>query len=79
MNVVRIPARQGHPVPKTAYRAKGPFPQSLYEMNKTLDPGEVEAPPGATAQNSWTQVPTLICSYCGAHVPANQTEDHECA
>lgn len=48
-------------------------------MNKVLDPGEIEQPPGATAQNSWTEIVTLICSLCGTRVPANHTEDHECA
>lgn len=84
MKVTRVQVRQGHPVPQTAYRAKGPFPQDIYAVvisHDTVpqsDNGGPELPIGSTAQNGWKEVPLMICSLCNAQVPANATESHSC-
>lgn len=85
MRITRVQTRQGHPVPKAAYRSKGPFPEELYtrvavhDSPEQSDGGGLAIPLGATSQNGWQEVRLMVCSLCRAEVPANATESHSCA
>lgn len=81
MRVIRRPAYQGHAVPETAGRPKGPFPSEVlappvitYDDN---DPDDIY-PPGATAQNNYQGVILYKCRACAATVTEEQMDAHRC-
>jgi hypothetical protein len=86
MSVIRyVDCFQGHPVPKTAHRPKGPFPAELYAQPEIIN--DYEKPysddgsnfnPGSTAQNNFQGWRWLRCYECNGRVREDETEDHEC-
>ena len=85
MHIQRIKTKQGHPVPKTAGYAKGPFPPELFEQPEVIsdytpqpDGGEEEIPLGATAQNNFKGIRWFRCKTCKDIVPENKLGDHTC-
>jgi hypothetical protein len=86
MHVIRTVATyQGHPVPTTVTRPRGPFPPELfrdpeviydYEQAYAEDGSDFE--PGSTAQNNFEAPVWLRCYDCHARVREDETEYHEC-
>lgn len=85
MHIQRIKTKQGHPVPKTAGYAKGPFPPELFEQPEVIsdytpqpDGGSEEIPLGATAQNNFKPVRWFRCKTCKDIIPESQLGNHSC-
>ena len=81
MRVQRIATKQGHPVPKSAGYAKGPFPSELFQRPEVISdyvPFDQEMPNGTTAQNGFTEPPVFKCRYCTELVYSHQIPDHIC-
>lgn len=78
MRVIRTPAYQGHAVPKTAGRAKGPFnPEILADPVIVVDEPPVE-PYNANAQNGYRGEKLFQCQYCGEVIPEPEIDAHYC-
>ena len=86
MHVIRTVATfQGHPVPSTVSRPRGPFPPELFEEPEVIYDYDQAYPEdgsnfedGATAQNNYTPLRWLRCYDCHAKVREDETEQHEC-
>ena len=85
MYIQRIKTKQGHPVPKTAGYAKGPFPPELFEQPEVIsnytpqpDSGDEEIPLGATAQNNFKGIRWFRCKTCRDIVPESKLGNHSC-
>lgn len=82
MRVVRRPAYQAHAVPSTAMSPRGPFPPEVMASNPIVYGDEVDPdndlPHGATAQNNYRGIQLLRCTSCGAVVPSDEADFHEC-
>jgi hypothetical protein len=81
MRIQRIATKQGHPVPKNAGYAQGPFPPELFQTPEVITdylPFDQDLPEGATAQNNFTEPRKFRCKYCGVTVLMNQMGDHIC-
>jgi len=80
MRIQRIITKQGHPVPKTAGHAKGPFPPELFQRPEVVDdyiPAD-ETTPGATAQNNYKEPRAFKCKFCNEIMYEHKTMDHMC-
>lgn len=81
MRVIRRPAFQGHPVPKTAGLPQGPFPAEVLSppvvTYDDTDPDNIY-PPGATAQNNYRGVDLYRCKSCSATLTEDQLDGHDC-
>jgi hypothetical protein len=81
MRVQRIVTKQGHPVPKTAGYAKGPFPPELYQKPELITEYQAlddDVPSGATAQNNFVEPRAFKCKFCGEVMYEHKTVDHIC-
>lgn len=79
MHIVRRAAYQGHAIPATAGRARGPFdPDVLAQPVMEIFEPEPEFPYGATAQNSMQGVPLFRCRVCGGVETEETIEMHAC-
>lgn len=81
MRVQRIQARQGHPVPDTAQRSRGPFPAELYASAPIVTDYEPEGegvPPEGTAQNGYRAFKWYRCRQCLGAVREDCLDEHEC-
>lgn len=85
MKTTRIKAVQVHPIPSTVTSPRGPFPAELFREPKIVRDYEPEYPEdgsnfasGATAQNNFSQVKTLVCINCDERVLETKTGDHVC-
>ena len=86
MDVIRyVDCYQGHPVPKTVVRPRGPFPAELMrvpEVNTSNLPAYPEDGSdynvGATAQNNFKGFKWMRCYGCGGRVKSTETEQHVC-
>lgn len=80
MRIERIITKQGHPVPKTAYTARGPFPPELYQRPEVIVDYVPEdyIPDGTTAQNNFIEPKKFQCSLCGEVMYEHKTLDHKC-
>lgn len=81
MRVERVITKQGHPVPKTAGYAKGPFPPELYtptEIITDYQPLDQETPVGGTAQNNFEEPLQFRCRLCDEVMFEHKTADHVC-
>ena len=83
MKIERIITRQAHPVPKQAYKPKGPFPPEIFKDPEILtdyvpqsDGGGEEMPVGSTVQNNFQPLNWFKCNGCGAIIPEHQIPDH---
>jgi len=81
VRVERIVTKQGHPVPKTAGYAKGPFPPELYQRPEVVtdyEPFDQDMPEGGTAQNNFKEPKVFRCSICEEYMYEHKTLDHIC-
>jgi hypothetical protein len=86
MHVIKTVATfQGHAVPKTVSRPKGPFPPELFREPEVIYDYEQAYPedgsdfePGATVQNNYQPLKWLRCYDCHAKVREDETEQHDC-
>lgn len=81
MRIERVITKQGHPVPKTAGYAKGPFPPELYQKSELITEYEsidTENPVGGTAQNNFTEPRAFRCRICDEVMYEHKTADHVC-
>jgi hypothetical protein len=81
VRVQRIITKQGHPVPKTAGYAKGPFPPELFQRPEVIDdyiPVDEDNPVGGTAQNNFREPKQFRCSFCNEIMYEHKTIDHKC-
>jgi len=81
MRIQRIITKQGHPVPKSAGPAKGPFPAELYQRSEVIteyQSAEDDVPTGATAQNNFREPKSFKCRYCEEVMYEHKTFDHIC-
>lgn len=81
MRIQRIVTKQGHPVPKTAGYAKGPFPPELYQKPELITeyaPADNDVPIGGTSQNNFTEPTAYKCRFCEEVMYEHQTIDHVC-
>lgn len=78
MHIIRTPAYQGHAVPQTAGRARGPFnPEVLAEPVVVVEPRRPEAF-NATAQNNYRGERIFQCTYCTLLIPESRLDEHYC-
>jgi len=81
MRVTRVITKQGHPVPKTAGFAKGPFPPEIYTPTEIIvdyQPLDEDTPIGGTAQNNFAELSEFRCKLCGEIMFEHKTADHTC-
>lgn len=85
MRIIRYETKQGHPVPKTAMPARGPFPPELFKSPEIItdyipqdDSGEAEIPEGGTAQNGFRELRWFRCRVCGDVVSEHDIDSHVC-
>lgn len=85
MRVMRVPTRQGHPVPMQASSPMGPFPPELFHRTAVVtdyvpesDGGGEELPEEATAQNNYRAYKWYRCRDCHMAVRDDELDDHEC-
>lgn len=81
MRIERVITKQGHPVPKTAGYAKGPFPPEIYlptEIIVDYEPLDQDTPVGATAQNNFVEPRQFRCKICTEIMFEHKTSDHVC-
>jgi hypothetical protein len=85
MRVQRFAARQAHPIPLTAYSARGPFPQELFASSPVItdyqpqpDGGGEVIEEGATAQNNFQPTRWYRCTFCDDLVSEHHLEEHVC-
>jgi hypothetical protein len=81
MRIERVITKQGHPVPKTAGYAKGPFPAEIYlptEIIVDYEPLDQDTPVGATAQNNFVEPRQFRCKICTEIMFEHKTSDHVC-
>jgi len=84
MRVERITTRQGHPVPKTAHAARGPFPPELFDTPELVSDytpqpdGNHDAPLGGTAQNNYASIKWFKCKDCNEILREMDIADHIC-
>lgn len=81
MRVVRRAAFQGHAVPETAGRPRGPFsPEVLAKpvISDEVITSDNPFPPGATSQNDFRGVPHYRCRYCQEIIPEYALDAHVC-
>ena len=83
--IVRIATKQGHPVPKTAAPARGPFPAELFSSQPVVENyegvsgnGGPEVPTGGTAQNNYKAVKKYKCKICDEIVLEPHLPSHIC-
>ena len=79
--IQRIETKQGHPVPKSAGPAKGPFPPELYAQPEVITeyPPEIEdVPVGGTAQNNFRPPKVFKCRDCDELVLEYNISNHIC-
>lgn len=84
--ITRIQTKQGHPVPKTAGGARGPFPPELYRSLPVVEQyeqrsgnGGPEVPVEGTAQNNFRPWRWFKCKSCEAFVHEPDLYEHKCA
>lgn len=81
MRIERVITKQGHPVPKTAGYAKGPFPAEIYTPTEIIVdyvPLDQDTPVGGTAQNNFEEPTQFRCRLCGEVMFEHKTADHIC-
>jgi hypothetical protein len=81
MRIQRVITKQGHPVPKTAGGAKGPFPPEIFmtpEIIVDYTPLDQDTPVGGTAQNNFTEPRSFRCKFCDEVMFEHKTADHVC-
>jgi hypothetical protein len=81
VRIERVITKQGHPVPKTAGYAKGPFPPEIYlptEIIVDYEPLDQDTPVGATAQNNFVEPRQFRCKICTEIMFEHKTSDHVC-
>lgn len=85
MRIERIVTKQGHPVPKEAGYAKGPFPPELLAPPKIIteytpqpDGGAEDMPIGSTAQNNFKPIKWYKCKKCHGISSQHELSSHEC-
>jgi hypothetical protein len=79
--IQRIETKQGHPVPKSAGPAKGPFPPELYVQPHVITeyaPEIEEIPAGGTAQNNFRPPKVFKCRDCDELVLEHEISNHIC-
>lgn len=79
--IQRIETKQGHPVPKTAGPAKGPFPPELYVQPHVITdyaPEIEDIPAGGTAQNNFSPPKVFKCRDCDELVLEHEIPSHIC-
>lgn len=85
MKIEKIITKQGHPVPSTVMRPRGPFPPELlaepkivYDYDRQSDNGGEELPIEGTAQNDYREKKWYRCNLCESLVSEAQIETHIC-
>jgi hypothetical protein len=85
MRVERIVTRQGHPVPNTVTRPRGPFseellaePKIIYDYARQGEDGNEENLLEGTAQNNFQDLKWFTCNDCNVIIPETQLETHTC-
>lgn len=85
MRVISVATKQGHSVPATAVRPRGPFPPELFARPQVVvdyepqpDGGGDPVPEDGTAQNGFRAVRWFRCRSCEAAVPENELDTHAC-
>lgn len=78
MRVIRRPAIQGHAIPETAHRPKGPFPPEILAPNVVVTEAEEEIDPRANAQNLYRSPSLVRCTLCGDIMTEDVTDSHVC-
>ena len=85
MKIEKIVTKQGHPVPSTVTRPRGPFPPELlaepkiiYDYERQADNGGEELPVEGTPQNNYKETRWFRCNLCEILVSENQLETHIC-
>jgi hypothetical protein len=83
--IQRIQTKQGHPLPKTAGYAQGPFPPELYRSQPVIEEyesitgnGGPEIPEGGTPQNNFQPLKWFKCKYCDDTIAENKLASHIC-
>lgn len=83
--IERIQTKQGHPVPKTAIGAQGPFPRELYmsmpvvvDYDRISGNGGPEVPFGSTAQNEFKPLRWVRCTECMKVFKEQDADNHTC-
>ena len=80
--VQRVITKQGHPVPKSAYGARGPFPAELFKEPEIIydyDSEEDDVPIGGTAHNHFTAPKRFECRDCEMIVLEHEIPSHHCS
>ena len=77
VRIIYKDAAQGHPVPRRAYEARGPFSRVVPTV-VDIDRDPDWFPPGATAQNKMAGIPLYECSGCHRIVLETDLDGHVC-
>lgn len=85
MRIERVQAKQGHPVPKRAGYAQGPFPPELLRSPEVItdyepqsDGGGPPIPDEGTAQNGFKAFRWFKCKDCDWVLREDELNKHEC-
>lgn len=75
MPLIRKFAIQGHDVPKSSYRAHGPFPPEIFRTNPRAEVGTEHSD---SLHESLDDIRMFRCKDCGDIVYEDELDLHEC-
>jgi len=86
VRIVRVATKQGHSVPASVTKPRGPFPPDLFrptvivtDYESQPDGGGDVIPEEGTAQNGFKQVKWYRCRLCMDAVAESDLESHFCS